>query len=190
MLLHGHAREVLSIDFSPNGYQVATGSGDDTVRIWDMRKTSSLYTIPAHKSSVADVRFFRAENEGHKNKVFLDQERETTREDNEEKMDLDGEGEENSRLKMNGNINGGASSRENGKTQSQSQTQLGLERSGLYLATAGYDGFVRVWSADDWQLLRSLSGDAGKIMSVDISSDGQYLASGEWGRTFKLWGSL
>jgi U4/U6 small nuclear ribonucleoprotein PRP4 len=47
---------------------------------------------------------------------------------------------------------------------------------------------VRVWSADDWQLLKTLQGDAGRVMSVDISSDGQMLVSGEWSRTFKLWG--
>ena len=65
-----------------------------------------------------------------------------------------------------------------------------LRRSGLYFATAGYDGLVKLWSADDWQLVQSLRGDSGKVMSVDISADGQYIASGEWGRTFKLWGSL
>ena len=64
MVLDGHAREILSIDFAPNGFQVATASGDDTVRVWDMRALRSISTIPAHRSSVADVRFFRAADEG------------------------------------------------------------------------------------------------------------------------------
>ena len=59
-------------------------------------------------------------------------------------------------------------------------------RSGLYLASAGYDGLVKLWSADDWQLLRTLPTDGGKVMSVDLSSDGKYLASGTYNRNFQI----
>ncbi|KAH7908922.1 WD40-repeat-containing domain protein [Hygrophoropsis aurantiaca] len=59
-------------------------------------------------------------------------------------------------------------------------------RSGLYLASSGYDGFVKLWSADDWQLQRTLTTDSGKVMSVDLSSDGQLLASGTYNRNFQL----
>lgn len=60
-------------------------------------------------------------------------------------------------------------------------------RNGLYLASAGYDGFVKIWSADDWQPLRTLPTDAGKVMSVDISPDGSYMASGTYNRNFQLY---
>ena len=33
--LKGHRDEVLSVAFSPNGARVASGSADNTVRIWD-----------------------------------------------------------------------------------------------------------------------------------------------------------
>lgn len=164
MVLDGHAREILSIDFAPNGFQVATASGDDTVRVWDMRALRSISTIPAHRSSVADVRFFRAADEGAAARGSMPDE------DKEANVDAKARGE-------------------NGDAPAAGAT-LQLPRSGMYLATAGYDGFVRVWSADDFACLRSLSGDAGKVMSVDISPDGKYLASGEWGRTWKLWGVL
>jgi U4/U6 small nuclear ribonucleoprotein PRP4 len=42
--------------------------------------------------------------------------------------------------------------------------------SGLYLVSSGYDGFVNIWSADDWNLLKSLAGHDGKVMAVDVSS--------------------
>ncbi|KAF5328307.1 hypothetical protein D9611_014629 [Ephemerocybe angulata] len=59
-------------------------------------------------------------------------------------------------------------------------------RSGLFFASSGYDGLVKLWSADDWQLQRTLSTDAGKVMSVDISSDGNMIASGTYNRNFQL----
>eukprot|EP00898_Chlorokybus_atmophyticus_P003963 jgi/Chlat1/4568/Chrsp29S00341 len=48
VLLQGHVKPVLAVDFSPNGYHVATGSEDHAVKIWDLRKRQCMYTIPAH----------------------------------------------------------------------------------------------------------------------------------------------
>lgn len=43
--------------------------------------------------------------------------------------------------------------------------------SGSFLVSSGFDGFIKVWSADDWQLVRQMSNDSqGKIMAVDVSS--------------------
>lgn len=154
MVMDGHAREILAMAFAPNGYQLATASGDDTVRIWDMRQLSSVYTIPAHRSSVSDVRFFYAADERPSAPApwwpLSD----------DEAMDV--------------------------ALDTPANEPAVPRRSGLYFATAGYDGLVKLWSANDWQLQKSLSGDSGKVMSVDVSSDGQHIASGEWARTFKV----
>ena len=57
LTLTGHVKQALCLDFSPNGYQFATGSDDHTVRIWDLRKKKSLYTIPAHSALVTNIRY-------------------------------------------------------------------------------------------------------------------------------------
>lgn len=49
--------QVLGISFSPNGYHLATGSEDNTCRIWDLRKKKSLYIIPAHSHLISQVKF-------------------------------------------------------------------------------------------------------------------------------------
>ena len=59
-------------------------------------------------------------------------------------------------------------------------------RSGLYFTSAGYDGKVNIWSVDDWQLIRSLTADADKVMSVDIAPDGELIASGSFSRNYQL----
>jgi WD40 repeat protein len=139
-------------------YQIATGSGDDSIRIWDMRSLQALYTIPAHLSNVSDVRFFHSHDVPFKASSPAEVAMNDVDPDRREDSDND--------------------------------VATGAEewkyRSGLYIASSGYDGLVKLWSADDWQLLRTLSTDAGKVMSVDLSSDGKLLASGTYNRNFQL----
>ncbi|KAK7061013.1 hypothetical protein VNI00_000748 [Paramarasmius palmivorus] len=157
MVLDGHVQAIYAIAFSPNGYQIATGAGDDTIRIWDMRLLKSLYTIPAHLSNVADIKFFRPN-------------------DNLSKPEANGDVE-----MANPDI-----STDTKSASSFTPEEERRYRSGLFFASAGYDGLVKIWSADDWQLLRTLTTDAGKVMSVDIASDGNMIASGTYNRNFQL----
>jgi U4/U6 small nuclear ribonucleoprotein PRP4 len=121
-----------------------------------MRSLKTLYTIPAHLSNVSDVRFF------HSRDIPFAPSRIPA---DTAKRDPD----------RNDDSNNIATGEEEWKY-----------RSGLYFASSGYDGFVKLWSADDWQLLRTFSTDAGKVMSVDLSSDAKLLASGTYNRNFQL----
>lgn len=165
-------------------YQIATGSGDDTVRIWDLRALKTQYIIPAHKSSVSDLKFFRSSSElPH---VPLDVSLPTgllpavpdapaddapadTKPDIKPVLNGDGSGD----VEMAGNEQPGMGQ---------------LPKSGLFLVTAGFDCNVRIWSADEWALIRNLATDAGKVMSVDISPDSKFIASASYSRSFHLFG--
>lgn len=57
MFMEGHLKAILGIDFSSNGYHIATASEDNCCKIWDLRKRSILYTIPAHTNLISDVKF-------------------------------------------------------------------------------------------------------------------------------------
>lgn len=165
MVLDGHVQPILGLDFSPNGYQLATGSGDDTIRIWDMRASKALYTIPAHTSNVADVRFYK-NHEMYSSKTGVD---------------VNGlpEGED-------GDVDMADESGDSTPSKPGEDTGEWRLRAGMYLASAGYDGLVKLWSADDWTLLKTFPTDSGKVMSVDLSSDAQLLASGTYMRNFQL----
>ncbi len=52
MFLEGHLKAIYGVDCSPNGYQVITGSDDNTCKVWDLRQRSVIYTIPAHTKTV------------------------------------------------------------------------------------------------------------------------------------------
>eukprot|EP01089_Gocevia_fonbrunei_P004640 TRINITY_DN1467_c0_g3_i2.p1 TRINITY_DN1467_c0_g3~~TRINITY_DN1467_c0_g3_i2.p1 ORF type:complete len:475 (+),score=75.64 TRINITY_DN1467_c0_g3_i2:73-1497(+) len=48
--LNGHTAAVVVAAFSPNGTQLASGSGDSTVRIWDINTETLQFTCTGHKN--------------------------------------------------------------------------------------------------------------------------------------------
>ena len=133
-------------------HQIASGSNDDTIRVWDMRSLKSIYTIPAHKSAISDLKFFHAAPvspsayplttlpRGFSSlDVFA-----STKAEEDKSHDAEPNGDEE---------------------------KPDVPLSGSFLISGGYDGVVKIWSADDWQQIKSMTSDAsGKVMSVDVSA--------------------
>lgn len=182
LLQEGHSKEVYAIDFQDDGALCASGGLDAIGRLWDLRTGRTAMILDGHAKEILSIDF-------HPNGYQVAT---ASGDDTVRIWDM-------RNLTSIYTIPAHRSSVADVKffrsaaTQQQQQEAVqsgGISSSGLFLATAGYDGLVNIWTADDWQLLRSLSGDNGKVMSCDIASTGEYIASGEWGRTFKLWGAL
>lgn len=128
-----------------------------------MRALKTQYIIPAHKSSVADVKFFRSSSE------------------------LPPVGIQGLPLSSGSAEVDGMDVDKSNDTEDKEKEEK-LSRSGMFLVTAGFDCNVRIWSADEWNMVRNLSTDAGKVMSVDVSGDGKFVASASYSRSFHLFG--
>ena len=56
-LLTGHTSWVISVSFSPDGSTLASGSEDDTIRLWDARTGEHKATLTEHTDDVNSVAF-------------------------------------------------------------------------------------------------------------------------------------
>jgi len=53
--IEGHAEAVISAQFSPDGRYVASGSGDQTVRFWDLNTETPAFTCKGHTHWVLSI---------------------------------------------------------------------------------------------------------------------------------------
>jgi WD40 repeat protein len=56
--IQGHTVSVSSVAFSPDGARIASGSGDNTIRVWDARTGEAVMEpIQGHTKWVSSVAF-------------------------------------------------------------------------------------------------------------------------------------
>lgn len=197
LLQEGHSKEVYAIEFQKDGALVASGGLDAIGRVWDLRTGKTAMVLDGHVQGIYTIAFSPngyqiATGAGddtiriwdmrslkalytipaHRSNIsdirFFDAHDRPV--SNSVDIDMSEINEDTSADKLD-----------------EENSEERRYRNGLYFASAGYDGLVKLWSADDWQLLRTLTTDAGKVMSVDLSSDGHYLVSGTYNRNFQLY---
>ncbi|KAL0575970.1 hypothetical protein V5O48_006004 [Marasmius crinis-equi] len=195
LLQEGHSKEVYSVEFQDDGALMASGGLDAIGRVWDLRTGRTAMVLDGHVQAIYsigfspngyqiatgagddtiriwDMRFLKSlytipAHLSNVSDIRFFRANDLFRKKDQANADGD--------VDMNGD-----------SPETKAADEEWSYRSGLFFASAGYDGLVKVWSADDWQLLRTLSTDAGKVMSVDIASDGNTIASGTYNRNFQL----
>ncbi|CAL9133500.1 U4/U6 small nuclear ribonucleoprotein PRP4-like protein [Musa acuminata AAA Group] len=163
LLQEGHSRSIYGICFHPDGSLAASSGLDALARVWDLRTGRSILAFEGHVKPVLGLSF-------SPNGYRLA----TGSEDNTCRIwDL-------RKRKSLYTI----------PAHSHLISQVKFEpQEGFFLATASYDTKAMVWSAQDFKPIKTLSGHEAKITSLDITRDGQQIATVSHDRTIKIWTS-
>ena len=204
LTLAGHAGGVMSVVFSPDGQRLASGSWDQTVKLWDSSTGKELFALNGHAAPVLSVAF--SPNGQRLASASRDQ---------TVKIWDSATGKEMFVLKGHaGWVWSVAFSPDGHRLASGSDdktvkiwdsstgkelfalkghagvvTSVAFSPDGQRLASAGYDQTVKIWDGASGKELFALKGHAGPVMSLAFSPDGQRLASASRDQTVKIWDS-
>ena len=157
-LATGHS--VKSVVYSPDGRYLASGSGDDTIKIWEVATGKELRTLTGHSSLVSSVvyspdgRYLAGGSWDNTIKIW-----------------------EVATGKELRTLNG----------HSDWVESVVYSPDGRYLASGSRDNTIKIWEVATGKQLRTLTGHSSPVFSVAYSPDGRYLASGSYDNTIKIW---
>lgn len=156
----GHSDWITSISFSPNGKYLATGSEDNTAKLWLMKSKAEIHTFIGHNDRVTSVSF-------SPNGKYLA----TASKDGTVKLWS---------IKTKAEIHTFTG-------HTNSVWSVSFSPDGKYLATGSSDNTAKLWSIKTKAELHTFIGHTDWVWSVSFSPDGKYLATGSEDKTAKLW---
>ena len=158
--LYGHAADVASVSFSPDGTRIVTGSWDGTAKVWDARTGTSLLDLRGHTDKITSV-FFSPDN---------------TR-------IVTGSWDKTAKV---WDARTGASLLEL-KGHKGSVTSVSFSPDGMRIVTVSDYGTTKVWDARTGTSLVELKGRTSGVSNVSFSPDGTRIVTGGDDNTAKVW---
>ncbi|WP_430013942.1 hypothetical protein ACQY1Y_02925 [Microcystis ichthyoblabe FBCC-A1114] len=158
--LLGHNMRVTSVSFSRDGRTLASGSRDNTIKLWNIRTGKEIRTLQGHNSRVSSVSFSRD------GKTLAS-------------------GSDDKTIKL-WNVETGQEIR-TFKGHNSRVFSVSFSRDGKTLASGSDDKTIKLWNVETGQEIRTFKGHNSIVYSVSFSRDGKTLASGSDDKTIKLW---
>jgi WD40 repeat protein len=152
-----HSKPVYSVAFSPDGKTIATGSSDNTLKLWSV-DGRELQTFTGHSDRVLSVAFSP-----------------------DGKTIVTGSGDKTVKL---WSVDGRELQTFTG--HSDRVLSVAFSPDGKTIATGSFDKTVKLWSVDGKEL-QTFTGHSDRVWSVAFSPDGKTIATGSLDKTVKLW---
>ena len=161
--LNGHSHFVRSAVFSPNGKIVASGSKDNTIKLWNASNSTLISTLTGHSNSVNSVAFSP----------------------NGDKI---ASGSKDNTIKLWNVSNSTIISTLTG--HSNSVNSVAFSPNGDKIASGSKDNTIKLWNVSNSTIISTLTGHSNSVNSVAFSPNGDKIASSSYDGTIKIWNVL
>ncbi|KFA70522.1 hypothetical protein S40285_00578 [Stachybotrys chlorohalonatus IBT 40285] len=188
LLQEGHSRGVYAVSFNTDGSLLASAGLDSIGRIWDLRSGRTVMILDGHLDGhIKPIHALDWSPDGHR--VLSGSADGWIKCWDVRKVQRTGGIGAHSSAVSDLRWFKGADEPIDGVAPGVDEKGAQLpKKSGTFFVSSGFDKQVKVFSADDWTLVQTLSGHTGPVASVDYSRDGKWIVSGGHDRTVKLWG--
>ncbi|MUG96279.1 protein kinase [Scytonema sp. UIC 10036] len=200
--LEGHNDWVSSLAISPDGQTLVSGSGDRSIKIWNLQtggiKTSlnghtdgvvSVAIAPEGKTLVSGsidgtIKIWDLQTPGLKNTL-------TGHKDSVKSVAIAPDGKTLASASSDKTIK--IWDLETGKLkntlggQEKAVWRVAFSPDGKTLASGGYDNTIKIWNLKPLSLKATFTGHTDLIYSLAFSADGQTLVSGSTDKSMKIW---
>ncbi len=200
--LPGHTDTIWSLAINPNSRSLASGSGDTTIKLWNLQTGELIHTLSRGSDTVWSIAASPdgqtlASGSGDKRiKIWNLQARKLLRalsghSDTVRTVAISSDGQTlasgsgDTTIKL-WNLQTGELLRTLSQASDTVRT-IAISPDGQSLASGSGDATIKLWNLQTGELLRTLSGHTKRVISVAISPDGQTLASGSVDKTVKIW---
>jgi U4/U6 small nuclear ribonucleoprotein PRP4 len=188
LLQEGHSRGVYAVSFNSDGSLLASGGLDSIGRIWDMRSGRTVMILDGHMDGhIKPIHGLDWGSDGHR--VLTGSADGWIKCWDVRKVQRTGglgaHTSAVSDLRWYKGLDDPLDGIPPGVDEKGAQLP---KKSSTFLVSSGFDQKIKIFSADDWTLVQTLSGHTGPVASVDVSRDGKWIVSGGHDRTLKLWG--
>ncbi len=169
-ILHEHTNWVFSVAFSPippppqigGGKReiLASGSGDKTIKIWDVKTGKVIRTLWGHEATVRSIAF-------------------------SPDTPILASGSEDRTIRL-WNVNSGKA----WKTLQGHQAEvwsIAINPNGNMLASASFDSTVKLWDMHTGEYLKTLNGHESWVWSIAFNPDNRTLVSASADQTIRIW---
>ncbi|MDZ8050906.1 MAG: protein kinase domain-containing protein [Aulosira sp. ZfuVER01] len=158
--LKGHSSDVNSVAFAADGVTLASGSDDNTIKLWNLGTQKEIRTLKGHSQWIWTVAF------SPDGKTLAS-------------------GSADKTIKL-WNVSTGKEIRTL-KEHTDGITAIAFSPDGKTLASASLDKKIKLWNLSTGKVSRTLTGNSQAVSAIAFSPDGITLASGSWDKKIKLW---
>lgn len=175
--------QVLCLALSPDGRQIASGSLDNTIKIWELDSASLLQTLSGQGDAILFVSFSpdgdRLIGESFDSTIQIW--------DWKSGQTLHVFPRQLGEISPHFSIADRAQILEAIDNESNPVMAIAIAPNSHTVATVNADNAIEIWNLETGTHLQSFQGHANWILSLAFSPDGKLLASGSGDRTVKIW---